>query len=286
MDTARNDWLENLAPNQLSGGDDSCRNLHAGEEGPQTLTNEIEKMIFRLYIIPKPEPLLCSLENTVPLHEPARRRPPRARRRDWQTKARYQRSRRPERLRPWQIENLFAANHFAGFIGLPLNTFVTVSWQNTREGNADIQKRFQRAVKAMGQWFRRRNCPATWIFVHENPGNSRPNCHLLVHVPVGELGLFKERAPMWFDAVEGGVLIRTRNGPKDRCLYYMVKGTDWITARRHGARARSQGVVDFKRCGWTQNLGVTARGQASQRENNNIILSNEIKEATLVSHRI
>ena len=144
MDTARNDWPENSLSSRLSAVDDACRNLHAGEEGPRTLSSEIEKMISRLSVIPKPDALLCSLDNnfdnTVPLHPPARRRPSRARRRDWQKKARYQRSRQPERLRPWQIENLFAANHFAGFIGLPLNTFVTVSWQNTREGNTDIQK--------------------------------------------------------------------------------------------------------------------------------------------------
>ena len=263
MDTARNDWPENSLSSRLSAVDDACRNLHAGEEGPRTLSSEIEKMISRLSVIPKPDALLCSLDNnfdnTVPLHPPARRRPSRARRRDWQKKVRYQRSRQLKRLRPWQIENLFAANHFAGFIGLPLNTFVTVSWQNTREGSADLQNRFQRAMKAMGQWFRRKNCPATWIFVHENPGNSRPNCHLLVHVPTGQLGSFKEMAPKWFDALEGGVLIRTRNGHQDRCLPYMVKGTDWVTARRHGARARQQGDIDFKRCGWTQNLGLAAR---------------------------
>jgi hypothetical protein len=270
MDTASNDWLGERAPNRSLGVIEECRNLHAGEEGPKTLTNEIEKMISELSNIPKPDPLLCSLENTVPLHQPARRRPSRARRRDWQKKARYQRSRQPERLRPWQIENLFAANHFAGFIGLPLNTFVTVSWQNTREGNADLQKRFQRAMKAMSQWCRRKNYPATWIFVHENPGNSRPNCHLLVHVPGGHLSSFQEMAQNWFDAVEGGVLIRPRNGPKDRCLYYMVKGTDWVTARCHGARARNQGVIEFKRCGWTQNLGVAARGVGQPaRDNNN-----------------
>ena len=266
MDTARNDYLVNLTPNRLFGVDEACRNLHAGEEGPRTLTNEIDKMISGLSIIPKPDALLCSLdntsENTVPLHQPARRGPSGAKRRAWRTKALYQRSRCPKRLRPWQIENLFEADCFARTIGLPLNTFVTVSWQNTRWGGQDIQKRFQQATKAMGEWFRRRNCPATWIFVHENPGNSRPNCHMLVHVPSGHLGSFKEMAPKWFDALEGGVHIRTRNGPRDRCLSYMVKGTDMITAHRYGAHARNQGVIDFKRSGWTQNLGVTARVRA------------------------
>ena len=261
MDTPRNDWLEELGPNRLPGIMETCKNLHADEEGPKTLTNEIEKMISSLSIIPKLDTLLCSLDN-ISEKPPARRGPSGAKRSAWRTKARYQRSRCPKRLRPWQIEGLCEADCFARSRGLPLHTFVTVSWQNTRDGSADIQRRFQKALKAMGEWFRRRNCPATWIFVHENPGNSRPNCHMLVHVPSGHLGLFKEMAPKWFDALEGGVHIRTRNGPTDRCLSYMVKGTDWVTARRHGARARPQGVVDFKRCGWTQNLGVTARGQA------------------------
>ena len=266
MDTPRKDWLEDLGPNRLPSIMEACKNLHAEEEGPKTLTNEIEKMISGLFIIPRTDALLCSLDNTlenpVSLHQPARRRPSRARRRDWQKKARYQRSRCPKRLRPWQIEGLFEADYFARYSGLPLNTFVTVSWQNTREGSADIQRRFQKAIKAMGEWLRRRNCPATWIFVHENPNNSQPNCHMLVHVPGGHLGSFEEMTQKWFDAVEGGVLIRTRNGPQDRCLSYMVKGTDWITAHRYGANARNQGVIDFKRSGWTQNLGVTARGRA------------------------
>lgn len=262
MDTVRNAWLENSHSSRLSDVDWACRNLHAGEEGPRTLSSEIEKMISRLETIPTPETLLCSLDNPVPLHQPARRSPSRARRRAWQKKARYQRSRCPKRLRPWQIENLFEANHFAGCIGLPLNTFVSVSWQNTHQGSEDIPGRFQRATKAMGQWFRRKNCPATWIFVHENPGNSRPNCHLLVHVPGGHLDSFKEMAPKWFDGSEGGVHIRMRNGPQDRCLSYMVKGTDLITAHRYGANARNQGVINFKRCGWTQNLGSAARGSA------------------------
>jgi hypothetical protein len=260
--SAQNDWLENTIPCRPPSVDDACRNLHANEDGPRTLTSEIEKMISSLSIIPKLDSDSSSLDNTIPIHQPARRSPPRARRRAWQKKARYQRRRCPERLRPWQIENLFEADHFARCLGLPLNTFVTVSWQNTQQGSEDIPERFQRATKAMGEWLRRRTCPPTWIFVHENPGNSKPNCHLLVHVPSGYLASFRAIAPEWFGALECGVHIRTRNGPRDRCLSYMVKGTDIITAHRYGARASKQGLIDFKRCGWTQNLGVTARERA------------------------
>ena len=99
MDIARNDRREEFGLNRQSSIIDACRNLHADEEGPKTLTSEIEKIISALTMIPKPDALICSLdnnlENTVPLHQPARRGPPGAKRRAWQKKAHYQRSRCP-----------------------------------------------------------------------------------------------------------------------------------------------------------------------------------------------
>ncbi len=81
---------------------------------------------------------------------------------------------------------------------------------------------------------------------------------MLVYIPEQFWTDFIAMTPKWFDALNGGVLVR-RNVERDRYLAYMVKGTDWITARRHGARALNQGIIDFKRCGWTENLGVRAR---------------------------
>lgn len=242
----------------------ACRNLQAPEDGPRQLTGEIERMISRLARTPRLEAHSSSLYHPTQTDVPARRSPSGARRRAWQKKAQYQRTRCPERLRPWQIEGLFEADHFARVIGLPLNTFVTVSWKNTRDGGEDIQRRFQAATKAMGQWLRRRNCPAAWIFTHENPGGSEPNFHMLIHIPPGSLVAFREIGSQWFGAVSGGIHIRTRNGPRDRCLSYMVKGTDLMTARRYGARAKKQGTVTFKRCGWTESLGVKARTRHSE----------------------
>ena len=222
---------------------------------------------FATLVHPKLEALSSSLYQPTQTDVPARRSPSRARRRAWQKNIRYQRSRCPERLRPWQIDGLFEADHFARVTGLPLNTFLTVSWKNTLDGANDIHRRFQVGTKAMGQWLRRRNCPAAWIFTHENPGGSEPNFHMLIHIPAGSLAAFGEIAPQWFGALSGGIHIRTRNGPSDRCLQYMVKGTDLMTAKRYGARAKRQGKVEFKRCGWTETLGVAARQRYSGSAN-------------------
>ena len=81
---------------------------------------------------------------------------------------------------------------------------------------------------------------------------------MLIHIPLGQLDSFKTMAAKWFDALESGVDIRPRSSFRDRSLAYLVKGTDFITAQLHGAKARNQGIINFKRCGWTENLGAAA----------------------------
>ena len=238
----------------------ACRNLHASEDTLRPLTSEVQTLIERLSAGRPPAALSSSISLTPPERH-ARRGPFRPRRRAWQTKSRYQRRRCSKRLRPWQVDALFEADAFALSIGLPLNTFLTVSWTDTSRGSSDIPQRFGRATKAMGEWLRRRSAKSCWVFVHENPGGTRPNAHLLIHIPGNLFSQFYEAAPRWFDALADGIYLRKRHGPRDHCLRYMVKGTDYATALRVGARARKQGGIDFKRCGWTQNLGVSARAR-------------------------
>ena len=81
---------------------------------------------------------------------------------------------------------------------------------------------------------------------------------MLIHIPRGQLDSFKTMAAKSFDALGSGVDIRPRSNVRDRSLPYLTKGTDFITARLHGAKPRNQGTVDFKRCGWTENIGAIA----------------------------
>ena len=125
----------------------------------------------------------------------------------------------------------------------------------TLEEDRDIQLRFQTACKALGEWLRRRGVPKAWIYCHENPDASWPNLHMLIHLPHNLFTAFFKAAVGWFDALEGGIHLRPRWGPTDRCMPYMVKGTDFIAARCHGATAKRQGPVDFKRAGWSKVWG-------------------------------
>jgi hypothetical protein len=101
-------------------------------------------------------------------------------------------------------------------------------------------------MKRFCEWARRRGFKAYWVYAHENPGNREPNTHILFHIPRDFAPEFAIQCPALFDAEEGGVHVRKRKGPSDKCLAYMVKGTDFVTARKHGATARRQGTVNFK----------------------------------------
>jgi len=236
----------------------TCRNLHAENDTFSLLSGDVQRLIEGLTPACGAEPYSSSISLILP-NARASRGPSRAKRRAWHRKSCYQRGRCCERLRPWQVDGLFEADSFARTIGLPLNTFLTISWTDTSHGGTDISRRFGRATKAMGEWLRRRSIEPSWVFVHENPGGTRPNAHMLIHIPGNLLCQFQEAASRWFDAMVDGVHVRKRRGPRDHCLRYMVKGTDLMTAKRVGARARNQGGIDFKRCGWTENLGLTAR---------------------------
>ncbi len=121
-------------------------------------------------------------------------------------------------------------------------------------------------------------------YTHENPGDERPNTHVLVHVPAHLMRAFKAKAGDWFDALDGGVKVDPRNDAQRRAkglgtrLGYMCKGADALTCRRYGGhRAKGgQGPISIKRAGVAQllskqfsdtktarNCGVIKRGEAA-----------------------
>lgn len=167
-----------------------------------------------------------------------------------------------DQLKPWQVHMLFEADAVASALGLPLNTFATVNYHGTFPGGAAMASTFKRALKLMCQWLRDNGTPPVYVYVHENPGDEKPNSHLLVHVPAQLRRAFKARAAAWFQALDGGVKVDPRNdhhrlakGLGTR-LAYMVKGADDITCRRYGGRRAKggQGPIDIKRAGVAQLL--------------------------------
>jgi hypothetical protein len=148
-------------------------------------------------------------------------------------------------------------------IGQPLNLFVTIRWRHTTIGNDGYLPLFQRACKRMDAFCRRRGFRPTWLYVNERP-DGKANTHFLVHVPKHNQEAFRSKLPDWFEAVDKAavdVQQRHRRPGPDKRLAYMCKGTDVVTASRIGCRAKRQGIIPFKRCGTTKNIGPSARAR-------------------------
>lgn len=164
-----------------------------------------------------------------------------------------------EALKAWQVAMLHEADAVASQLSLPLNVFVTVYYAATFPGEAAMASTFSTAMKRMGQWLRDNGVRFAWCFVHENPGDLKPNSHVLVHVPRGLRRAFAAKANDWFQALDGGVKVDPRNCAgkgTDTRLQYMAKGADDFTCRRYGGRRAKggQGPIPFKRAGVAQCL--------------------------------
>lgn len=165
-------------------------------------------------------------------------------------------------LKPWQVHMLYDADAVAWRLGLPLNTFLTACYGATFPGETAMASTFKRAMKRMGQWLRDNGVPVAFIYVHENPGDEKPNSHVLVHVPAQLIDAFVAKAGDWFDALDGGVKVDPRNDAQRRAkglgtrLQYMSKGAPFLVCRDYeGHRARGgQGPIHFKRAGVAQLL--------------------------------
>jgi hypothetical protein len=174
----------------------------------------------------------------------------------WQMRARYQRSRCIERLKPNQIENLSAADAFARWHRRPLNTFVTIQFLEP----VGAKRCFERGIDCLSKWHTRWG--GEWSAIHVWEAVGGLHVHLACHCPK-QSNTVHEAIHVAFAGHD--VHITTRKAGQGM-MAYVCKGTDVVThSKLHGPRhikARSQGVILWKRCGTTQNIGKAARVKA------------------------
>jgi len=176
-----------------------------------------------------------------------------------------------------QADNLLAAADHAKQIRKPLNTFLTIHWDN-QGGDGTVQERNSRLRTNVRKWLERKGEKLTAVWVLERGINTGLHGHYLIHVPHRRLTGFKEMLPKWtgFEA-----LPRDQWPPEQRQPHVLGYGQDgiWQLARVYnsvglqryilkgvkdrwrsrGIRHRDQGIVIGKRVGNTHNLGEPAR---------------------------
>ena len=182
----------------------------------------------------------------------------------WQLRAKYQRARCFERLKPNQIENLAAADAFARWLGTPLNHFVTVHF-----GYQPNPKRiFESALDRLSKWHMRWGGKWLVLYVWEAIGGF--HVHLACHCSTKPNVLHAA-----INSAFGGcdIDIRARS-PGQGMMSYLCKGTDVVTHSKirgpRDIRARMQGVIPWKRCGTTQNIGKSTREKVGFESKNHL----------------
>ncbi len=171
----------------------------------------------------------------------------------WQKRVRYNRARCLERLKPSQIQNLTEADFFSRSINAPLNGFLTIKF--SERGHPLCE--FQAGTKRLAQWHRRWGGELRMLYVWEAVGSH--HLHALLHVPRGGWQLLRQTICTSF--ARHDVLLKHRFAGPDM-LAYIAKGTDWVTHWKLGSskiKAKAQGIITWKRCGTTANIGHATR---------------------------
>ena len=171
-------------------------------------------------------------------------------------------------MKPNQIQNLSAADAFARWQQRPLNTFVTIRFLET----VNAKRCFEQAIDRLSKWHVRWG--GEWSAIHVWEAIGGLHVHLACHCP--------KNASAVHDAIHAafaGHDVHITNRKRGQgMMAYLCKGTDMVThSRLHGPRhikARAQGVILWKRCGTTQNIGKAARVKAgfeAKNQRNNCV---------------
>jgi hypothetical protein len=168
-------------------------------------------------------------------------------------------------LRKEDVLSLTKARSFARSIGKPLDHVITIHWGCAGGpgdgGSSDRQARLFRNVR---DWMRRRGVPFMHIWTLEAT-NKETHLHGMIHVPEGFLktleGYLRGQLRGSIEVLDLKKAVED-DGGETGWFRYMIKGCDkdvrsiWCPPNKG-----PQGTINGKRCGFSTNIGPTARGR-------------------------
>ena len=181
-----------------------------------------------------------------------------------------------------QAEGLLKAMAFAELIGLPLNRHWTVDYERAGIADSDGAAFIGRLLAHVARIARTRGSGFAAVWVREIGKRNGAHVHIAMHLPTDwRLGHLPRK---WIVASGGRYLpgnsrIRSIGGslrcaPLNPNRYwtniealanYLIKGSGPAVANELGLeRLKLAGAIIGKRCGWTQNIGVTAQAASFQ----------------------
>ncbi|MEQ3745887.1 MAG: hypothetical protein ABNH53_06570 [Henriciella sp.] len=184
-----------------------------------------------------------------------------------------------------QVANLIDAAAFAGQMGKPLNRHCSAHFALIGREDRDGFETLQAFLKLAREWCYRQGGDLAYVWTRES-AEIGTHAHILFHVPPVIEAAFARLLWRWMKQACGGAYVRgacysrrvqgwvsyqrgepeTFDANHSAVLHYILKGADGEAVARHALTKRQAGGgVVGKRCGTSQNIGKSARLQASAR---------------------
>jgi hypothetical protein len=163
------------------------------------------------------------------------------------------------------------AQKFAEFIGLPLNTTISINLSTIDVAEPQASQKFANLVRLrFNPWFRRansnlNNIPPTYYWVRENEGGV--GVHWLLHLPKAMRRFFIQKLHIWIDEiatspVQPNTIDIQATSNSHGFRLYALKGASPHVARMFGVNHVAQGIVTGARTGVSRNLQRASRQRA------------------------
>lgn len=177
-------------------------------------------------------------------------------------------------LRPNSALNIFRAFDYAKYIGIPINTYVTIKFIDNIEETA--RHVFKMVRNYINRWLKRvsikikKNIAPTWVYVFENP-HGHLHVHWCINVPSGLENTFEKKVKNLLQKHQNCPIqdnqlnFQPVNPYTDKALAnYICKGVRpaFIDRFHLHKLASSQGYIAGTRSGVSKSIGPTAIAKA------------------------
>ncbi|MEM8574310.1 MAG: hypothetical protein AAGF48_06725 [Pseudomonadota bacterium] len=164
---------------------------------------------------------------------------------------------------------------FATDVGTPLNVHATIHWAGTKSGDDPDGRLFAKVREGFDKWLKRRGIfgglTAIWVRERLSGGSAEvTHSHMLFHLPHPytrgrKLVRVEEALDRIIDRHGDGnyadFTLKLTFPPCPNGIYLLKGGGPDVRRKYRIPRCwrKSQGVIEGKRCGTTQNIGPKAR---------------------------
>lgn len=177
-------------------------------------------------------------------------------------------------IRPNSVLNVFRAFDYSKYIGIPLNTFVTIKFIDNNEETA--RHVFRTIRNYITRWLKRisiktkTDIKPTWVYVFENP-YGHLHVHWCINVPTDLGKTFEEKVRKLLQTHQNCPIqdnqlnFQSVNPYEDKCLAnYLCKGVRpaFIPFFHLQMVAGPQGYIEGNRSGVSNSIGPTAIAKA------------------------